>query len=305
MTMRDCGAGIAALIAVLVAVPVIARVLMDVAVVVVVSVSVSVSVSARVGAAFRLEGGVFVRDDQVHAPEHLGQHVVGLDLQVVGPQLDLHVPVAQVVGRAHQVEGAAVLGAVPDHHHRLRRRLHAHQRAVLGHEHVAAAHHRAAGQEDTERAAGRIRRLEAAFLPHVPVQRHVGGALEQHRREAAAGREKLVGGEHGSGAGWCVEGWVVYYHRRYNAQPPQAAPPTAKECTMAALKLTQIGNSVGVVLPKEILARLKVVKGDTLFVTEAANGLMLTPYDPALDEQLALGREFMREYRDTFHQLAK
>jgi putative addiction module antidote len=74
---------------------------------------------------------------------------------------------------------------------------------------------------------------------------------------------------------------------------------------MTALKLTQIGNSVGVVLPKEILARLKVVKGDTLFVTEAANGLMLTPYDPALDEQLALGREFMREYRDTFHQLAK
>jgi putative addiction module antidote len=74
---------------------------------------------------------------------------------------------------------------------------------------------------------------------------------------------------------------------------------------MTALKLTQIGNSVGVVLPKEVLARLKVVKGDTLFVTEAANGLMLTPYDPTLEAQLELGREFMREYRDTFHQLAK
>jgi putative addiction module antidote len=74
---------------------------------------------------------------------------------------------------------------------------------------------------------------------------------------------------------------------------------------MTALKLTQIGNSVGVVLPKEVLARLKVVKGDTLFVTEAANGLMLTPYDPTLEEQLEQGREFMREYRDTFHQLAK
>lgn len=55
-----------------------------------------------------------------------------------------------------------------------------------------------------------------------------------------------------------------------------------------------------------MLARLKVVKGDTVFVTEAANGgVTLTPYDPALEEQLALGREFMREYRDTFHQLAK
>ncbi|OYV40274.1 MAG: transcriptional regulator [Thiomonas sp. 20-64-5] len=74
---------------------------------------------------------------------------------------------------------------------------------------------------------------------------------------------------------------------------------------MPALKLTQIGNSVGVILPKELLARLKLEKGDTVFVTEAANGITLTPYDPALDEQLKLGREFLREYRDTFHQLAK
>jgi putative addiction module antidote len=74
---------------------------------------------------------------------------------------------------------------------------------------------------------------------------------------------------------------------------------------MTALKLTQIGNSVGVILPKEVLARLKLEKGDTVFVTDAANGVMLTPYDPALDEQLEIGREFMREYRDTFHQLAK
>ncbi len=74
---------------------------------------------------------------------------------------------------------------------------------------------------------------------------------------------------------------------------------------MFALKLTQIGNSVGVILPKEILARLKLEKGDTVFVTEAANGVTLTPYDPALEEELKLGREFMREFRDTFHQLAK
>lgn len=74
---------------------------------------------------------------------------------------------------------------------------------------------------------------------------------------------------------------------------------------MTALKLTQIGNSVGLILPKEVLARLKLEKGDTVFVTDAANGVMLTPYDPTLDEQLEAGREFMREYRDTFHQLAK
>ena len=74
---------------------------------------------------------------------------------------------------------------------------------------------------------------------------------------------------------------------------------------MTALKLTQIGNSVGVILPKEVLARLKVEKGDTLYVTDAPSGVTLTPYDPSFETQLALGREFMREYRDTFRALAK
>ncbi len=74
---------------------------------------------------------------------------------------------------------------------------------------------------------------------------------------------------------------------------------------MTTLKLTQIGNSVGVILPKEVLARLKLVKGDTIFLTEAANGVTLTPYDPDMEAQLKLGREFMHDFRDTFHQLAK
>ena len=74
---------------------------------------------------------------------------------------------------------------------------------------------------------------------------------------------------------------------------------------MTALKLTQIGNSVGVILPKEMLARLKLEKGDTVFVTDAVNGVTLTPYDPTLEEQIKAGREFMHDFRDTFHQLAK
>ena len=74
---------------------------------------------------------------------------------------------------------------------------------------------------------------------------------------------------------------------------------------MTALKLTQIGNSVGLILPKEMLARLKLEKGDLVFITEAANGVTLTPYDPSVDEQIKAGREFMHEFRDTFHQLAK
>ena len=74
---------------------------------------------------------------------------------------------------------------------------------------------------------------------------------------------------------------------------------------MHALKLTQIGNSVGVILPKEVLARLKLERGDTVYVTETPDGIALTPLDPDFERQLEVGREFMREYRDTFRALAK
>ena len=74
---------------------------------------------------------------------------------------------------------------------------------------------------------------------------------------------------------------------------------------MATLKITQVGNSLGVILPKELLTRLKVDKGDTLYITETPAGVALTAYDPNFEEQLEIGREFMREYRDTFRALAK
>jgi putative addiction module antidote len=74
---------------------------------------------------------------------------------------------------------------------------------------------------------------------------------------------------------------------------------------MHILKLTQIGNSVGVILPKEVLANLKVSKGESVFLTETPEGYVVTPYDPALDEQMTAGRDFMHDFRDTFHALAK
>jgi putative addiction module antidote len=74
---------------------------------------------------------------------------------------------------------------------------------------------------------------------------------------------------------------------------------------MEKLKLTQIGNSVGLILPKDVLTRLKLTKGDTVYVTDTPSGIALTPYDPSFEEQLELGREFMREYKDTFRALAK
>lgn len=74
---------------------------------------------------------------------------------------------------------------------------------------------------------------------------------------------------------------------------------------MTTLKLTKIGTSTGAVLPKEMLARLKVEKGDTIYAIETSEGYLLTPYDPSIAEELEAGREFMKEYRDTFKALAK
>ena len=75
---------------------------------------------------------------------------------------------------------------------------------------------------------------------------------------------------------------------------------------MIALKLTQIGNSVGVVLPKEALAKLGVEKGDMLYLTDAPRGEMrVSAYDPGVAEEIAAGEAFMDEYRDTFRALAK
>lgn len=75
---------------------------------------------------------------------------------------------------------------------------------------------------------------------------------------------------------------------------------------MIALKLMQVGNSVGVLLPKEALAKLGVQKGDVLYLTDVAEGDMrLSAYSPEIAEQIALGEAFMDEYRDTFRALAK
>ncbi len=74
---------------------------------------------------------------------------------------------------------------------------------------------------------------------------------------------------------------------------------------MSALKLTQIGNSVGVIFPKEMLARLKLEKGDSLFVSEAVNGFMLSTYDPEFEQQMAEARRIMKNRRTVLHELAK
>ncbi len=74
---------------------------------------------------------------------------------------------------------------------------------------------------------------------------------------------------------------------------------------MQALKLTQIGNSVGVILPKEILARLKLEKGDTVFVTDSPDGVRITPHDPDFETQMEAARKIMKKRRAVLRELAK
>jgi putative addiction module antidote len=74
---------------------------------------------------------------------------------------------------------------------------------------------------------------------------------------------------------------------------------------MVALKLTSIGNSVGLVLPKETLAKMKVEKGDVVYLTESPDGYRLTPYDPEFEAQMAAARKITRKRRNALRELAR
>jgi putative addiction module antidote len=73
-----------------------------------------------------------------------------------------------------------------------------------------------------------------------------------------------------------------------------------------SLELTAIGTSTGVIIPKEMLIRMNVGKGDTLYAIEGSDGTYhLTPYDPAFAEKMEKADGIMRRYRNTLHALAQ
>jgi putative addiction module antidote len=75
---------------------------------------------------------------------------------------------------------------------------------------------------------------------------------------------------------------------------------------MLELKIRKIGNSLGVVLPKEAVNRLHADEGDRLFLIEAPNGAYeLTPYDPTFEKKMKKATEIMQRYRNTLHSLSK
>lgn len=71
------------------------------------------------------------------------------------------------------------------------------------------------------------------------------------------------------------------------------------------LKITTIGNSAGVILPRELLARLRVDKGDALHAIELQDGIKLTPFDPELAAQMEVAEKVMRDDRSVLRKLAE
>ena len=74
---------------------------------------------------------------------------------------------------------------------------------------------------------------------------------------------------------------------------------------MLALKITKVGNSAGLLLPKEALAKLRVQQGDTVYLTETPDGFRITPYDPAFERQMELARKLMKKHRKALRELAR
>ncbi|MGH8530172.1 MAG: AbrB/MazE/SpoVT family DNA-binding domain-containing protein [Nevskiales bacterium] len=71
------------------------------------------------------------------------------------------------------------------------------------------------------------------------------------------------------------------------------------------LKITTVGNSAGVILPKELLARLRLEKGDELYVAELPDGIKLMPHDPVFSQQMEAAERVMREDRNVLRKLSE
>ena len=74
---------------------------------------------------------------------------------------------------------------------------------------------------------------------------------------------------------------------------------------MHTLKLTQVGNSIGLILPKETLTRLHLEKGDTIYLTETPNGYRITATNPDFEAQMTAARKVMKRRRNVLAELAK
>jgi len=71
------------------------------------------------------------------------------------------------------------------------------------------------------------------------------------------------------------------------------------------IKITTVGNSAGIILPKELLSRLRLAKGDALYATELPDGIKLSPFSPKLAAQMEVAERIMRKDRNVLRKLAE
>jgi putative addiction module antidote len=74
---------------------------------------------------------------------------------------------------------------------------------------------------------------------------------------------------------------------------------------MTKLTVRRVGNSLGVILPQEVISQLRVGEGDTITLTQSPEGMRLTPYNPEFDRQMELAQKGIRKYRNALRELAK
>ena len=72
-----------------------------------------------------------------------------------------------------------------------------------------------------------------------------------------------------------------------------------------SVKLRRMGGSVGATLPKDMAERLRLAAGDDVLAIETANGILLTPYDPDVEEGLTIAVEAQKRYQGALRELAK
>jgi putative addiction module antidote len=71
------------------------------------------------------------------------------------------------------------------------------------------------------------------------------------------------------------------------------------------LKLRKVGNSVALILPKQVRQKMGVEEGDAIYLTETPEGYRMSPYDPEFSRQMEMARKIQSRHRDALHELAR
>ena len=158
---------------------------------------------------------------------------------------------------------------------------------------------RGGAREDGDRSLRSAQRK----LIHAGTQGRGVGLLNGERAEAADGTARITGEVSTGASGSIRKNLVDDLNQSYAGL--LAILRWHYNIYIMMLKLRAVGTSTGVIFPKDLLTQLNLKEGDELFVVPTREGLLLSPYDAEVAEEVRQGQEFMRKYRNTFHELAK